>query len=370
MAAFSLWQLLNQHQSLPGDDPSDPTQQQQSAGQAIGQSLNDFWDRAQDDDLLDHLVERPGSPDDASLLQPMPMPFYPGNSSKDDLLPPLQLLASTSAPLGSNAFQSGDDGSGESSSARNLQTAQAGPLAKAAFDAFVKYGIPSIGAYWWSQNHQNQPQTSSPPPAMPGSSNSWPDQPPSGVDDGPAADATAAVPAPSASSASPAAGRTIGDFTVGSESPFEDSDFLPQFEPSTSDEERDFRGDFSKGRHDPFVDFQIDSLRKAGCIVEPHVPLGVMHDPRTAIADWMHKCFYNVLPVVGEGKTGLSPKLRRDQPFVFEQVGAGNGTSWSPKVRSFGLIPGTQFPPLPLMRSWSAWHGAPIQTDYPFGGAP
>jgi hypothetical protein len=49
MAAFSLWQLLNQRQPFAGNDLSDAAQQQQSSGQAIGQSLIDFWNRAQDD---------------------------------------------------------------------------------------------------------------------------------------------------------------------------------------------------------------------------------------------------------------------------------------------------------------------------------
>jgi hypothetical protein len=309
MAGLPLWQLLNRRQPFADGDPSGAAQLQQSSGQVIGQSLIDFWNRA--------------------------------------------------AATASQGLQD------------------------------EPYCPPAPAWSLWLTGRQ-LPQYS------PSSAAAGPTAVPPGESPIPPADAATVAPIPSTPSASPSAGpaigdftvgyespfedsdflpqfeprRTIGDFTLGSESPFEDSEFLPQFEPSTSDKERNVLGDFSKGRHDPFVNFQIDSLRKAGCIVESHVPLGVMNDPRTAIADWMHKCFYNVLPVVGEGKTGLTPELRRNQPFVYEQVAAGNGTSSSPKVRSFGLIPGTQFPPLQVMRSWSPWHGAPIQNDYPFGGAP
>jgi hypothetical protein len=366
MAAFSLWQLLNQRHLFPGDDPSDPAQQQQASGQAIGQSLSDFWDRAQAGPLDDR-VWRPGSLDGASFLQPMPLPNYVGDSANDGDLPLLMPLGGGYPPAASNDPQ--PDGQPWTAQSRDPNIHSAG-LERPAID-FFKYGLPALGAALEAllKGRKSRPQTSSPPPATPDPANRSPNQPPTINDDNAAADTTTTVPAPSVSSASPSAGRTIGDFTVGSESPFEDSDFFDHFEPTTSDEEREFRGDFSRGRHAPFVQFLIDSLRKAGCTVESHVPLGVMNDPRTAIADWMHQCYYKDPPTVGEGKTGLSRELRRNQPFVYEQAAAGNGTSWSPKVRSFGLIPGTQFPPLPVMRSWSPWHGAPIQDDYPFGGA-
>jgi hypothetical protein len=75
---FTLWQLLNQRQPFPGDNSSDPDPQQ-SSGQAIGQSLVDFWNRAQDDGL-DHLIDHPGPSDEA--IVPMPLPFYPSDSSR------------------------------------------------------------------------------------------------------------------------------------------------------------------------------------------------------------------------------------------------------------------------------------------------
>jgi hypothetical protein len=49
MAPFTLWQLLNQRQPFPDDESSEAAQQQPSTGQAIGQSLIDFWNHAQAD---------------------------------------------------------------------------------------------------------------------------------------------------------------------------------------------------------------------------------------------------------------------------------------------------------------------------------
>jgi hypothetical protein len=47
VAAFSLWQLLNQRQPITDNGSSQAAQQQQLPGQPIGQSLIDFWNRAQ-----------------------------------------------------------------------------------------------------------------------------------------------------------------------------------------------------------------------------------------------------------------------------------------------------------------------------------
>lgn len=212
------------------------------------------------------------------------------------------------------------------------------------------------------------PQSTLPSPPYPDPAAPSPGQSPAAIDG--SGDADTAVPVPSSPSASPSAGQTIGDFTVGSESPFEDSDFLPRFDTAEPQQRMSFPGDYSRGRHNPFVNFQIDSLRKAGCIVEPNMRLGSLDDPRIAIADWMYKCFDNTVPTVADGKTGRWGKFTTNQNVVYPAVAAGRGYSPSPRIESFGYMPWSQLPPLPVMRSWSPWHGAPVMDDYPFGGGP
>jgi hypothetical protein len=356
MAGLSLWQLLNQRGSLAKAISYLP-QQQQSPGQAIGQSLNEFWDRAKDDGS-DYQISDPSVSDDASLLQPPP--FYPDNVPNDRDLPLLMPLAGRYFSKGSSELQPDAPPWGDQERAPIIQLAGARrDVANAARDAFVKYGPligPAISEAWkklWES------RSSPSPDANP--STSLPSPLPTSVEDRAPANADSAPTSPS----------SIGDFTIGSTSPFEDSHFLPRFEAArTPEQEREFPGDYSNGRHRPFIDFQIDSLRKAGCTVEPNMRLGSLDDPRIAIADWMHQCFDQTVPTVGEGKTGRGREFSTNQNVVYPAVASGRGYSPSPRIATFGFTPWSQLPPLPVMRSWSPWHGAPIREDYPFGGAP
>jgi hypothetical protein len=81
MAAFSLWQLLNQRQPFDDSDQFDAHRQQQLAGQAIGQALIDMWNRA-----------NAGTP-------PSPMAFDPTNGASAPAMPQLYSATAQLAPL-------------------------------------------------------------------------------------------------------------------------------------------------------------------------------------------------------------------------------------------------------------------------------
>ena len=376
MAAFSLWQLLNQRQPFDSSDDSDPAQQQQAAGQAIGQSLVDLWNRADADaaapgsddadpnPYLNHLVYFPPPPG-TPPIQPQLLPFVPRDQFGVGSGPVERLLAAAT-DWGDPRSDAGEGGIGAVDP--NIRLAQG----KAISDV-LRYGpaVAAAAAEWLRQQlaKRQTPLPSPVPPPPPIDSQTIPPVPPFSVPD----ESTPSGGTPDGTgnpSASPSLPRTIGDFTVGSESPFEDSDFLPRFDVATPEPMMSVRGDYSNGRHDPFVNFQIDSLRKAGCNVEPKMGLGSLDDPRIAIADWMHQCFDNTVPTVGEGKTGRWGRFTTNQNVVYPAVAAGRGYSTSPRIARFGFEPYSQLPPLPVMRSWSPWHGAPVMDDFPFDGAP
>jgi hypothetical protein len=364
MAAFSLWQLLNQRHPFPGDDPSDPAQQRQASGQAIGQSLNDFWDRAQADPL-DDLVWRPGSVDDGSSPRPMPLPNYVGDSSNDGELPLLMPLGGRYPPAASTDPQ--PDGQPWTEQFRDPNIHSAG-LERPAIDIF-KYGLPALGAALEAllKSRQNQPQPTSPPPARPDSLNTSPDQTAPTAE--PQSTASPEWPASASPELTDPTRPPIPGLAVSPSVPSptsQSTDFLSWLYRRTPEEEAAFPGDYSNGFHKALQDAYIGSLRQRGCLVEPQVRFNEWGDPRYAIADWVARCARERLPNVNDAKTGPWARFTPNQNRVYPAIEAGNGYSDDPKMATFGLAPG-RIPALVVNRIWSNPRGATPIVDRPFG---
>jgi hypothetical protein len=81
MAPFTLWQLLKQRQPFDDSDQLDANQSRQPAGQAIGQALNDRWNRA--------IASAPASP----------MAFDAANGASAAAMPQLYSTTAQLAPV-------------------------------------------------------------------------------------------------------------------------------------------------------------------------------------------------------------------------------------------------------------------------------
>lgn len=386
MAAFSLWQLLNQRQPFPGDDDSDRAQRQQAAGQAIGQSLNDFWNRAGADagamgsddadsnPYVDHLVYYPPPPG-TPPIEPQLLPYRPNDRLGIHLAPVgTPLAAGNSAPYPGDSRSDGTPGQ---TGDPNINLAQLYPA--------IPYGLAAAvaaaaAAAEWSRQQADRvwkrtapppplPQSASSPPVTSDSLNSSPDQTPPSPTTEPQFTASPDLPASPSPEATDLTTPPMPGLAVSPSVPsptHQSPDLLSWLNRRTPEEELAFPGDYSNGFHKALEDAYIGSLRQRGCQVEPHVRFNEWGDPRYAIADWVARCAGERLPNVNDAKTGPWAKFTRNQNRVYPAIEAGNGFSDDPKMATFGFAPG-RIPALVVNRIWSNPRGATPIVDRPFG---
>jgi hypothetical protein len=354
MAPFSLWQLLNQRQAFNGDDDPNPAQQRQSAGQAIGQSLIDMWNRADpnaadtgsDEDsnpYLSHLIDYPDAPGRSSF-QPQLLPYYPSDQSGYDLVLDSPLAAGNSV---SDPNEPRSEGQGAGVADPNIQSAQwQGPAIRIAEELIIKYG-PVIGgalAKAWQDAQKNRTEPASPLPFNP------PDQTPTSpapVD--PGQDVNPTVPGIGRQTASSTSldgnaynaaqpSDAIDALIRHIKHPLADADSLPEYVP----------GDFSRGLHNQIVNYEMEALRNSGCKVVPNIRFGVVPRSPEAIPDYVRQCFNDPTQTASDVKTGFGDNvsLRKNQKVVYPAMVAGKAYSPSPGIKAFNLPMNRQLGPI------------------------
>jgi hypothetical protein len=386
MAAFSLWQLLNQHRAIDNNsDDSDP-EQQQAAGQAIGQSLVDLWNRADADaarrgsngatsnPYVNYLVDYPPPPG-TPPIQPQLLPYYPSDQ-------PAHLLNLLDVPTVDGRPPT--DPARPQSSGQQWAASPSDPnvhlvgwpdtAAKGAIEA-GKYALPVMGALLNALKDRlwGQPAPTAPTPGSIAS----PLQPP--IDSGPSNQSFGAPALQGSDRQTPSASSLDGNASAPDvPSPAAGSSSIPSAPPSwpdlinqlysrTPEEEAAFPGDYSNGYHRALQDLYVDSLRKRGCQVQPNVRFNEWGNPRYAISDWVAKCQEDSVPNVYDAKTGKWARFTGNQNRVYPALEAGNGFSDDPKITTFGLPMNLRLPAMPVFRVWSNPRGADAVVDRPFG---
>jgi hypothetical protein len=411
MAAFSLWQLLNQRRAFDNSDDSD-SGQQQAAGQAIGQSLVDLWNRANADAIglgsddadagphVNYLVDYPPPPG-TPPIQPQLLPYYPSDQ-------PAHLLNLLDVPTvdgrpPTDPERPQPSGQRWASYAQDPNVHLVGwpdAAAKGAVEA-GKYALPVVGALLNALKDRlwGRPAPTAPTPG----SNASPSQPP--IDSGPSNQNFGAPGIQGSDRQTPSATSLDGNASDAPElpdlfwqiknpslydpptqsasatpdvpSPAAGSSPIPSAPPSwpdlidqlyrrTPEEEAAFPGDYSNGYHKELENAFIGWLRQNGCQVEPQVRFNAWGDPRYAIADWVAQCAGEKLPNLNDAKTGPWARFTRNQNTVYPAVEAGNGYSDDPKMATFGIPPG-RVPAMVVNRIWSNPRGATATIDRPFG---
>jgi hypothetical protein len=366
MAAFSLWQLLNQRQPIGNNDDSDPAQQQQAAGQAIGQSLIDLWNRADadatgtgmDDDsnpYLDHLIDHPPPPG-TPPIRPQLLQYRPSDGFGLRFTPlEIPLAAGNPAPDPSDPRPDGTQGQFGDSNIRLAQYQQALPYVLGGAAA------AAAAAAEWSRQQTDRLWKRAPPaptnidPAVAPES-----QPPASPDTGTPSPTSPDTPAP-ATSAMPGLAMApaqppdpIDSILWQRNHPMYDPASLPDY----------VAGDFSRGLHKAITDYEIDSFRKKGCLVEPNIRFGVAPWSPNAIADYVKRCQSDLGPIVHDVKTGDSGSLTKNQRKVYPAIVAGNAYSPSPGIGTFGFPMYQTLPPMPVelpSQDSQGWRTIPLR---------
>jgi hypothetical protein len=315
MAAFSLWKLLNQRRAFDNSDDSDPGQQQ-AAGQDIGQSLVDLWNRA------DAATSRFGA-EAASLL------------------------GGTASAVSGDQLSNGQVGAPTDP---NIHLAQwQGLAARAAADAAVKYGFPFFGSLMYALQNVGKKQSVS------GSSDAAASSP------NPAATSVDNSP-PQPTTQPSAQARSIPDLTaLGFLGNTENSEQTPIL----GDQLLDFlrRDEVLSDLHDAVVRQQAEALTKMGCRVEANMRFNGLDRPEIeALPDLTFRCPPPRVPLQSmEVKTHLKPQYTDNQRWVYPQMMAGNAESGDPRIEtSFGLPMNTRLGPIPILQVWARRWGRPM----------
>jgi hypothetical protein len=98
--------------------------------------------------------------------------------------------------------------------------------------------------------------------------------------------------------------------------------------------------------HDTVVQWLANVLRSHGSIVETNLPVTLIGGRPTAFADLMVLPKGSLLPYLIEVKTGLGPRLSKEQSWVYPAALLGEHLySYSPRISIFGFAPGAPLPP-------------------------
>jgi hypothetical protein len=328
MAPFSLWQLLNQRQSF-GNDDSDPTQQRQAAGQAIGQSLIDMWNRADpntagaesdenSNPYLSHLIAYQDDPP----YQLRQLPYYPSDGSGLRLMLDSSLGAGNSVP--DPAGPRAEDKPGQAGDP-NIHLAQ--------FQPVLPYYLWTLGAAaaaaagQWAGQQTDRLWKNAPPP---------PDQPYA---------PSFSASEPSATAASPAFPDTedVPDELKGPEiDPRGELDPLAQIYART----------IYQQRHDELQRMRVEDAAARGCDVIPEVEFGIWRNSRPpGIPDILSRCPPDD-PTVEEDKVRKRWRLTPAQEEIYPAIQEGRSYSPDPRIGQVGLIPNTQLRPMRVIRAY------------------
>ena len=127
-------------------------------------------------------------------------------------------------------------------------------------------------------------------------------------------------------------------------------------DPSASVEDVQYRGHF----HDVVVDDLIKGLASNGSVLIKNVPVMGLN-AIMAIPDGASLPKGSVLPYFIEVKTGNDPGFTKNQQQVYPQICVGgHATSFDPRIRQLGLIPGVPFPPLRILVVHTFGPGLPL----------
>jgi hypothetical protein len=116
--------------------------------------------------------------------------------------------------------------------------------------------------------------------------------------------------------------------------------------------------------HDFLVEHLADVTRKAGGVAIESVRLvGITGD--VAVADLVVKPVGWPFPFIIEVKTGNDPTLSLSQAKVYAlALVGGHVTSNDPAVAKLGLVPGTPFPPLPVLAVYTRGPGEKMHYEW------
>jgi hypothetical protein len=323
MAAFSLWQLLNQRQAFDDGDDSDPAEQRQAAGQAIGQSLVDLWNRADADatgrgsdrvdpdayPYLNHLVYYPPPPG-TPPIEPQLLPYRPSDRFGIDFATlGTPLAAENWAPYPGDSRAGGMPGQAGDP---NIILAQSQAARRKAVEAA---GAAAAAAAEWARQQADRLWKSAPPlPSdQPNTSSTAPD--------------TTFVP------------EELDDPEI---DPRGELDPLSQI---------DARTQYQK-RHDALQRTLADAAKARGCDVITEVPFGIWENPRPpGRPDILFRCPPDD-PAVQEVKVAKRWRLSDAQEEIYPAIEEGRSYSPDPRIEQMGLVPNTRLRPLKVLRAY------------------
>jgi hypothetical protein len=335
MAGFSLWRLLNQRQPFDGNHDMDPAQQRQAAGQAIGQSLIDMWNRADpnaagagtdedSDPYLSHLIDYPDAPGRSSI-KPELLPYYPSGGQSYGLVLDSALGAGNSLPDPSEPLSEGQTG-GPADPNIHLAQAQVVPFAVRAGAAAL--AAATAAAAEWSRQHPAGGQWKGTPPP--------PDQPYAPSFAGSDPSATAASPAfPDA--------EDVPDELKGPEiDPRGELDPLAQIYART----------IYQKRHDALQRMRIEDAAARGCDVIAEVPFGIWNNSRPpGRADILSRCPPDDA-TAEEVKVAKRWRLSDAQKDMYPAMEEGRSYSPDLRITQLGLVPNTRLGPIKVIRAF------------------